>query len=67
MGPLPPQHSEDALAAEFTKQHAPNWRYVAGWGQWLTWTGVVWKREETLGAYAALLRELTETSSTEGN
>ncbi len=50
-GPVPPQYSEDALAAEFTKQHAATWRYVAGWGQWLTWTGCVWKREETLGAY----------------
>lgn len=49
--PVPPQYSEDAIAAEFTRQHAATWRYVAGWGQWLTWTGCVWKREETLGAY----------------
>ena len=50
-GPVPPQYSEDALALAFTRQHAATWRYVAGWGQWLTWTGSVWMREETLGAY----------------
>lgn len=50
-GPVPPQYSEDALAAEFTRQHAATWRYVASWGQWLTWSGAVWTREETLGAY----------------
>ena len=27
------------------------WRYVAAWGQWLTWTGTVWQREDTLQAF----------------
>ena len=37
--PVPARFSEDALAATFTERHAERWRYVAAWGQWLTWTG----------------------------
>ena len=58
-GPVPPQYSEDALALAFTRQHAATWRYVAGWGQWLTWTGSVWMREETLGAYHLARHDLS--------
>ena len=47
----PVQLTEDALAEVFTGQHAQDWRYVAAWGQWLTWTGTVWVREDTLKAY----------------
>lgn len=43
--------SEDALAEEFSRVHGNHWRYVAAWGQWLTWTGTVWRRESTLLAY----------------
>ena len=43
--------SEDALASTFAAQHSDAWRYVAGWGQWLTWTGRIWKREDTLQAF----------------
>ena len=49
---LTPVHfSEDALAATFTAEHSENWRFVAGWGQWLVWTGTRWEREGTLRAY----------------
>jgi P4 family phage/plasmid primase-like protien len=47
----PVQLTEDALAEGFTLKHAQDWRYVAAWGQWLTWTGTVWVREDTLKAY----------------
>jgi putative DNA primase/helicase len=47
----PVRFSEDALAATFTAEHAENWRFVAGWGQWLVWTGTRWEREGTLRAY----------------
>ncbi|MBR7621454.1 hypothetical protein JKL49_18830 [Phenylobacterium sp. 20VBR1] len=47
----PVELTEDALAEIFTHQHAQDWRYVAAWGQWLTWTGRVWVREDTLKAY----------------
>jgi P4 family phage/plasmid primase-like protien len=47
----PVQLTEDALAEAFTDQHSEDWRYVAAWGQWLTWTGAVWRKEETLQAY----------------
>jgi putative DNA primase/helicase len=50
-GPMPVRFTEDALAARFADRHAECWRYVAGWGQWLTWTGAVWRREETLQAF----------------
>ena len=50
-GPLPVRFSEDALAATFAAQHADGWRFVAGWGQWLTWTGSIWRREDTLQAF----------------
>lgn len=50
-GPLPVRFSEDGLAAAFATRHAETWRYVAGWGQWFTWTGSVWEREETLQAF----------------
>ena len=49
--PVPPRFSEDALASAFIEQHAERWRYVAAWGQWLHWTGSLWRREETLQAF----------------
>ena len=45
------EFSEDALALEFTRRHGRDWRYVAGWGQWLVWTGTHWQRESTLKVY----------------
>ena len=50
-GPVPVRFTEDALAATFAERHAGTWRYVAAWGQWLTWSGVVWQREDTLQAF----------------
>lgn len=50
-GSAPVRFSEDELAATFADRHREHWRYVAGWGQWLNWTGTVWRREETLQAF----------------
>ena len=50
-GPIPVQFTEDALADSFATRHADVWRYVAPWGQWLTWTGALWRREDTLQAF----------------
>jgi len=50
-GPIPVQFTEDALADSFATRHADVWRYVAPWGQWLTWTGTLWRREDTLQAF----------------
>ena len=50
-GPIPVQFTEDALADGFAVRHADVWRYVAPWGQWLTWTGALWRREDTLQAF----------------
>ncbi len=49
--PRPPGFSDDALALAFTARHAEDWRYVAGWGHWLTWDGARWLRETTLKAF----------------
>ena len=48
---LPIGFTEDALAAEFSEQHGEDWRHVAVWGAWLTWTGARWEREGTLRAF----------------
>ena len=48
---IPVQFTEDALAAAFSDLHAEDWRHVALWGAWLTWTGSRWEREGTLRAF----------------
>ena len=48
---IPVQFTEDALAAAFSGLHAEDWRHVALWGAWLTWTGSRWEREGTLRAF----------------
>jgi P4 family phage/plasmid primase-like protien len=48
---LPVGFTEDALAADFSTLHGEDWRHVAVWGAWLTWTGARWEREGTLRAF----------------
>lgn len=48
---LPVGFTEDALALDFTSQHALDWKFVAAWGQWLCWDGVRWVKEITLRAF----------------
>jgi len=44
-----PEFSEDAIVQMFVRQYGRDWRYVSILGQWLHWTGKVWKRD-TVGA-----------------
>lgn len=40
--------TEDGLAATFTRRYSKDWRYVAAWGRWLTWTGRRWNEDIVL-------------------
>ena len=40
--------TEDGLAAIFTRRFGRDWRYVAVWGRWLTWTGRRWNEDVVL-------------------
>ena len=40
--------TEDGLAAIFTRRFSKDWRYVAAWGRWLTWTGRRWNEDLVL-------------------
>lgn len=40
--------TEDGLAATFTQRFSKDWRYVAAWGRWLTWTGRRWNEDIVL-------------------
>lgn len=46
-----PEFSEDAIAQEFVRDFGKDWRHVSIWGQWLFWTGQVWKRDTVGGAF----------------
>jgi len=47
-GDAPPWGTEDGLAAVFTRRNGDNWRYVATWGRWLSWTGRRWSEDQVL-------------------
>lgn len=50
-----PEFSEDALAQEFVRDFGRDWRHVGVWGQWLWWTGQVWKTD-TVGRAFEMVR-----------
>ncbi|MBA3325752.1 MAG: hypothetical protein H0T41_11000 [Rhodobacteraceae bacterium] len=62
-GLVPVRFTEDALAATFADRYAETWRYVSAWGQWLTWSGVVWQREDTLRAFDLARRVCREAAA----
>ena len=41
------QFSDDTLAALFVERDGLDWRHVAAWRAWFTWTGLCWQRDET--------------------
>lgn len=43
----PPDYTDEYLALLFSERFVSKLRYVAAWGRWYEWTGVVWKRDET--------------------
>ena len=53
----PPEYSDDALALRFATAHAEDLRYVAAWGRWYEWSGVVWAPDDTLAAFDLIRRE----------
>jgi P4 family phage/plasmid primase-like protien len=38
--------SQDFLAAKFTEQHAPSWRYISDQGKWRQWDGMKWEADD---------------------
>ena len=51
---LAPEHrdlTEDALALEFSQQHAEQVAYVHEWRRWLAWDGMRWAEERTLDVF----------------
>ena len=53
----PPEYSDEALALRFATVHTDFLRYVAAWGHWYQWSGVVWAPDNTLAAYDLARRE----------
>jgi putative DNA primase/helicase len=49
--------SDDALALQFSDEHAGTLRYVALWNKWYRWTGTFWEQDTTLLAFD-LVRDL---------
>ena len=43
--------TENALALEFADRHTGDLRYVAAWGRWLEWKGVIWATDDTRHAF----------------
>ena len=65
----PVEFSEDALALILTDKYKDVLRYVAEWGTWMTWDGVVWRRENTLKVFdlaRAVCREVAKAPVLEG-
>ena len=59
-----PAFSDEALALAFAERHADELRYVAQWGQWLSWSGLHWRRDGTLHAFdlaRQIAREMAAT------
>jgi len=49
--PRPPAFTDEALALRFADIHKDDLRYVAAWGKWLSWTGTLWRFDDTLFAF----------------
>jgi putative DNA primase/helicase len=57
-----PAFSEEALALQFTEEHADKLRHVAAWGKWLIWDGTCWRNDETRKVFS-LARELCRSTA----
>ena len=53
----PPEYSDEALALRFAAARVEALRYIAAWGRWYEWSGVVWAPDDTLAAYDHVRRE----------
>src|SRR5215472_9398744 len=61
-----PIFSEEALALEYAKEHAPHLRYVAEWGKWMIWDNSCWKQDNTLRSLD-LARQLCRKAAAHAN
>lgn len=64
----PPQFSDDALAAEFTREHGDDYLYVAPWGRWLKYDGTRYIEDRTTNVYAlarAVCRDVAANTTDE--
>ena len=48
---VPPELSDDAIAAAFSSRHAGDLRYLAPWGRWYRWTGKHWQEDRTVAVF----------------
>lgn len=46
-----PENSDEALALQFSHQHAEDMRYTAAWGKWHRWTSWRWEQDDKLRAF----------------
>ena len=53
----PPEYSDEALALRFATARGEVLRYIAAWGRWYEWSGVVWAPDDTLAAYDLVRHE----------
>jgi putative DNA primase/helicase len=49
---VPPEFSDDALAAEFTRRYGDVYLYVAPWGRWMKYDGTRYVEDRTTNVYA---------------
>ena len=48
---VPVRYSENALAAQFTEEHADSLLFVHEWGMWLAWDGGRWRQDHGVRVY----------------
>ena len=53
----PPEYSDEALALRFATAREETLRYIAAWGRWYEWSGVVWAPDDTLAAFDHIRHE----------
>lgn len=65
--PLPPELSEDAIAAEFTARHGARFRYTAGWSRWYHYDRTYWRDDATLAVFDFVRDICREKAASCGN
>ena len=61
--PIAPAFSDEALALRFAELHGHDLRYVAKWGQWLSWAETHWRPDDTLHAFDLARRVIREAAT----
>src|SRR4029077_2765241 len=63
VGGAAPAFSDEALALSFAQRHGRDLRYVAKWGQWLSWAETHWQPDDTLHAFDLVRRVIREAAT----